>query len=657
MSETAAPFRPPSSPSPIAIGGLGGSGTRLIAQIVSSMGVHIGSDLNRALDNLAFTLLFVRPRWLAEELRSGGRRLGTGLRLFEASMRGRLRPTPAQAAYLAAATADVGRHGFNHRGSGRGWWAVARARAILREGRRPRPDGPWGWKEPATYLLLPHLDRHLPGVRYVHVVRHGLDMAFSRNQQPLAAFGGMFELDPQDRGPANALRFWVVANDWAREEGRAALGDRFVTVNYDDLCLAPRATLERLLDDLGQPVTAPGMDRLASLPSAPASLGMYEREDLSALDPEDVERVREWGFSVSAGRRTATRGASSGRKTRLGVSVALCTYNGDRYLQQQLDSIAAQSRLPDELVVCDDGSTDATLKILSEFAETAPFPIHLHEAGSAPLGPGQNFGRAIGACDGDVIVLCDQDDAWAANRLERVETTFAAQPGLALFFSDADLIDERSRSHQRRLWEALGITPGMYRRFSEGDEVNRVQMMCNGNLVTGATIAMRAEARELVLPVPEGWIHDAWIGLLLSASADVRMSPERTIRYRLHPGQQIGIGVTTLSPLEHLRRRAQLIRRMTKRERPEFRAVARRLTEAEQRLRERRSDRWRVPSKVLTVLSDRAEHFDARGQMDVVDRRWPLVERELAGGRYRRYSNGWLSVAKDALLLDRFASR
>ena len=655
MREPPEPSARPSQAAPIAIGGLGGSGTRVVAQIVRELGVDIGPDLNGANDNLWFTLLFVRPRWLAKQLRSGSGRLGTGLGLFKAAMNGALGPSPAQAGYLAAATADVARHGYNYRGNGRGGWAFTRARSVLREGRRSRPMGPWGWKEPATYLLVEHLAAHLDDVRYVHVVRHGLDVAFGRNQQHLGAFGPLFGIDPGELEPQDALRYWLAANERTVEAGRRLLGDRFVQIRYDDLCLEPRTTIERLLSDLGEEIAPAELDRLSELPSPPASLGMHAREDLSDLDPADVERVRELGFGV--GRVSArSRRPAGGRKRPLRLSVALCTFNGARYLPQQLESIAAQTRLPDELVVCDDGSTDATRELLTEFAEAAPFPVRVHEPGPAPLGPGRNFGRAIDASKGPVIALCDQDDVWAPDRLARIESAFTAEPDLSLFFTDADLIDEQSRSRQLRLWEALGITPAMHRQFVAGDPATRVGMLCNGNMVTGATLALRADARDLVLPVPEGWIHDAWIGVLLSATAKVRMSRERTIRYRLHEGQQVGIGLGMLTRGQLARRNAQLVRRMTKRERPAFRDLARGLEEAAQRLVER-SERWPVSEEVLRVLSERAAHFAARGRMDSLPRRWSLIRSELSAGRYHRYSNGWPSVAKDLLLLDRFGRR
>jgi glycosyltransferase involved in cell wall biosynthesis len=110
------------------------------------------------------------------------------------------------------------------------------------------------------------------------------------------------------------------------------------------------------------------------------------------------------------------------------VSVAMATYNGARYLAEQLHSLAKQSRLPAELVVTDDGSTDETLTILADFARAAPFPLRVHR-NEQRLGYRANFMKAARLCESDVISFCDQDDVWLDSKLQRcveqLETTDA----------------------------------------------------------------------------------------------------------------------------------------------------------------------------------------------------------------------------------------
>src|SRR5437773_11189037 len=104
----------------------------------------------------------------------------------------------------------------------------------------------------------------------------------------------------------------------------------------------------------------------------------------------------------------------------MNLSIALGTYNGAAYLKEQLESFAAQTRTPDELVISDDQSTDDTLRLIEEFVTTAAFPVRL-SVNESNLGTAKNFEKAISLCRGDVIVLSDQDNVWHSDYLESVE--------------------------------------------------------------------------------------------------------------------------------------------------------------------------------------------------------------------------------------------
>ena len=123
------------------------------------------------------------------------------------------------------------------------------------------------------------------------------------------------------------------------------------------------------------------------------------------------------------------------------VSVAMATYMGQRFLSDQLNSIASQTRLPDELVVSDDQSTDGTLEIASEFAERAPFPVRIVRNESSLRGVIGNFFNAFAHCDGDVIAYCDQDDVWAPEKLNICLAKFA-DPNVSLVIHRSRITDE-----------------------------------------------------------------------------------------------------------------------------------------------------------------------------------------------------------------------
>lgn len=229
------------------------------------------------------------------------------------------------------------------------------------------------------------------------------------------------------------------------------------------------------------------------------------------------------------------------------ISIALCTYNGERFLSRQLASIQQQTRMPDELVVCDDRSTDNTIEILRSFAASVSFPVRVTQ-NEQNLGFAANFERAIRLCSGDLIALSDQDDVWYPSRLARSEQEFAAHPEVGLVFSDADIIDDRDQSIGMQLWLNFGFTGDPKQRLLAGDYT----VLVKNRFVTGATIMFRSRLRENCLPLGPGWLHDEWIVATAAGVADVRPIDAPLIRYRQHASQQVG-----LSPSPSFRERKQ----------------------------------------------------------------------------------------------------
>jgi glycosyltransferase involved in cell wall biosynthesis len=126
--------------------------------------------------------------------------------------------------------------------------------------------------------------------------------------------------------------------------------------------------------------------------------------------------------------------------TTRGISIALATFNGAAYLEAQLRSLAAQTLLPLELVVTDDGSDDATTAMIGDFARTAPFPVYLHE-NDARLGYRANFMQAAALCRSDLIAFCDQDDVWEPHKLATMAPLFD-EPDTLLAYHNATITDD-----------------------------------------------------------------------------------------------------------------------------------------------------------------------------------------------------------------------
>jgi Glycosyl transferase family 2 len=222
------------------------------------------------------------------------------------------------------------------------------------------------------------------------------------------------------------------------------------------------------------------------------------------------------------------------------ISVAMCTYNGGRFLKEQLESINAQTLLPDELVVCDDGSSDDTPSILQKFAESAPFQVRIFRNGQN-VGSTKNFQRAIELCQGELIALCDQDDVWESQKLRTLHDQLT-RSGAGGVFSNAELIDGNSQLMGRRLWQSIYFTLIEQQQWLDD---HCLACLLKKNVATGATMLFRSDLRSSLLPVPDGWIHDAWFAWMLILHSKLELVSEPLLRYRVHAEQQLGVSTTT----------------------------------------------------------------------------------------------------------------
>lgn len=199
------------------------------------------------------------------------------------------------------------------------------------------------------------------------------------------------------------------------------------------------------------------------------------------------------------------------------ISVALATYNGRAYLGEQLASLAAQKRRPDELVICDDGSSDGTPDLLDEFARTAPFRVRIYR-NERNLGVLRNFEKALSLCEGDIVFLSDQDDVWLPEKISEVVEVFEKTPGALAVINDKLIVDEN-------LVPTGATMLGNIRGFGSPD----------GNFVAGCCSAFRREWLSIALPIPQGAIaHDTWLVGLAHRLGVVSISEKPLQYYRRH---------------------------------------------------------------------------------------------------------------------------
>ena len=288
---------------PVVIGGVGGSGTRVVVEIMRRLRVYTGSELNKAGDNKWFSLLCKLPRWDLDPEGPDAARAERALTVFEKAMTGLLVPTRKDRRTIAAVVrrcSAFAKQGDLSDDRSDAW--LNHVAGTLERSQEGVPDQSplWGWKEPNSHLLLPHLRAHFGDrLRYVHVVRNGIYMAHSPNQAQPLRWGPLFGIEGGlSAEPVRSLDFWIASNTLAIERGRTMPEGHFLLVNHDDLCASPREGVRRFVEFLG--IETPGalMDELMALPNPPRPLEFTAEQMRQEFGEERLAKVRELGFSL-----------------------------------------------------------------------------------------------------------------------------------------------------------------------------------------------------------------------------------------------------------------------------------------------------------------------------------------------------------------------
>ena len=269
-------------PGPVIIGGVGGSGTRLLAETFMTAGIRTTPTLNGASDALGATDLFKRTGILEDIDRPG--RFERVYEIMEAALEGGRPLSREQRLLLREIVREERDH--NPRSMLRRY-----ARSLRREARRPADPARWFFKEPNMHWSAPEILRIRPDVRFIMLVRHGIDMAFSGNQQQLAVWGPTVLGEPDlALDPASSLRYWCHVH--RRIAGlREREPDRTLIVSFDQLCQQPDLVMPRILDFAGIDHDRELIGRVISGVRAPSSIGRHLDEDLSTFNPTDINFV------------------------------------------------------------------------------------------------------------------------------------------------------------------------------------------------------------------------------------------------------------------------------------------------------------------------------------------------------------------------------
>jgi glycosyltransferase involved in cell wall biosynthesis len=329
-----------------------------------------------------------------------------------------------------------------------------------------------------------------------------------------------------------------------------------------------------------------------------------------------------------------------GRSQAATVSVCLCTWNGERYLPDLLASLSQQSRPPDEVVVCDDGSTDRTLPLLEGFASEAPFPVRLH-VNAERIGVVGNFERALTLAEGDVLLPCDQDDIWHPRKVELVTARLLAVDRPVAVLHNSSLVDTAGSPLPGTLWQRVGFG----RRERAEFERCGFGYLISHALAAGHALAFEASTRPLLIPFSRATHYDMWIAQLLAANGRIALIDQTLVAYRLHDTNATGLGAPA-SVGERLRLQDSMSEH--------FGQVSAALRELLERLDER------VPGGIAAPLRRRlcarAEHLERRATIGTTPRSVGgmatdarSIAIELFSGRYRQHSNGLRSAGADFL--------
>ena len=254
------------------------------------------------------------------------------------------------------------------------------------------------------------------------------------------------------------------------------------------------------------------------------------------------------------------------------VEVLLATFNGARFLREQIDSIAGQDYAEVRILARDDGSADGTRELLAEYGAAYPEQFEVMPQTGPTSSARGNFLELMHAATGPYVAFADQDDVWLAGKLTEgmakmraLEARHPARTPL-LVFTDVQVVDEALGTVAKSLWTHLALRP---------ESIHRPARMLGQSVVTGCTMLINTPMLELARQMPqEAVMHDRWMGLLAAFLGAADFVRTATVLYRQHGGNAIGAVVADSSPGGVVARTVSSAGRRAERQRSEEQAEA-----------------------------------------------------------------------------------
>ena len=223
------------------------------------------------------------------------------------------------------------------------------------------------------------------------------------------------------------------------------------------------------------------------------------------------------------------------------LSIAIPTRNGSQFIDETLASVLRQSRLPDEVIISDDASSDGTVSAVERFARTAPFDVRV--LAHSPDGITSNYLNALSHSTGDVVIFADQDDVWLPEKLRLIERAFLSSPQIAIVSTDSEIVDANLRSTGITLRGNATKSALLAGQVNSGQDLEHA---IRGLPLLAHTLAIRSECQAAVLnkpAFPADWWFESWISMVALAVGRLALIPEAVTLYRQHDAQVAGAPV------------------------------------------------------------------------------------------------------------------
>lgn len=311
------------------------------------------------------------------------------------------------------------------------------------------------------------------------------------------------------------------------------------------------------------------------------------------------------------------------------IGVIIATYNGEKYIAEQIISIVNQTLLPNKIVISDGGSSDATVEVCKKkIAMIKNIQCKIMKS-TIQLDVTQNFQKALENCDCEYVFFADQDDLWLPNKIE-IFIQAMEETHSSFAFSNAEIVDHNLQKKDYSLWESIGYSQDDIIRVIDKNNIDYINGLLNRNIVTGMCMCLRKDLIKQVLPFCENVLHDKWIAMVAALSTRTVAIDERLVLYRQHSGNVVGTSTNlrrmisnSSTYIQHVVDKEQMIKLLLRRLPIEQEVIKNNFLECIQFQRNRQAF--------------------MKGKIGLI---WPIMNRKL----YKKYEYGRSIIIKDYIM-------